>query len=141
MNSFNKDIESLAETIFRRNEENNFIYISLGGIDSSEQLFTVLCLLLSKGIFYFYGEGKNIESIPEPILKTILEKLHYAGIECIINILERPKDAPTGIYHVFNKTKNDIKEHSLHMIVNKLYVVRFALPYITHKKCKFRFLA
>lgn len=139
--SFNKDIENLAETIFMGNDNCNYISISLGGIETSEQLFTVLCLILTRGIVYFYGEGLNLEEIPQHTLTKIFKKMHYAGIECNINILEKPKDAPTGIFHIYSKTSNDIKDHALHIITKNLYVLRFGLPYVTNKKCGYKVLA
>lgn len=139
--SFKNDIESLAELIFLKNTNDNFIYLTLDGIDTSEQLFTIFCLLLTKGIFLLYGEGVNLETIPSNILQDIFKKMHFAGIECKIDILEKPITAPVGIFHIFNNQSNNVKDHALHIIVSKLYVLRFGLAYRTNKNCKYKFMA
>ena len=89
------EIDELANFMFKRNENNVVLELSLGGIENNKDLFYFILDLFCKGLVLMFGNGTNsvdVDTITYENFLLIKEKLLCAGIQ--INMEYYPNDIP-----------------------------------------------
>ena len=89
------EIDELAHFMFKRNENNVVLELSLGGIENNKDLFYFILDLFCKGLVLMFGNGTNsvdVDTITYENFLSIKEKMLCAGIQ--INMEYYPNDIP-----------------------------------------------
>lgn len=89
------EIDELANFMFKRNENNVVLELSLGGIENNKDLFYFILDLFCKGLVLMFGDGTNsvdVDTITYDNFLSIKEKMLCAGIQ--VNMEYYPNDIP-----------------------------------------------
>jgi len=89
------EIDELAEFMFKRNDNNVILELSLGGIENNKDLFYFILDLFCKGLVIMFGNNTNsvdVDSITYDNFLSIKEKMLCAGIQ--VNMEYYPNDIP-----------------------------------------------
>lgn len=89
------EIDELANFMFKRNENNVVLELSLGGIENNKDLFYFILDLFCKGLVLMFGNGTNsvdVDTITYENFLSIKEKMLCAGIQ--VNMEYYPNDIP-----------------------------------------------
>jgi len=120
-------IQDLAMLIFKKNENDAYINLSLDGLNNAFELFSFYTNLVSQGIGLLCGET-DLETVDPKHFQDIMRKLRFAGVEFRIDILPKPQDHPGGVFIVITGDGASLQDFSMHIISSSaLYVARFAL--------------
>lgn len=135
------EIDELANFMFKRNENNIVLELSLGGIENNKDLFYFILDLFCKGLVLMFGNGTNsvdVDTITYDNFLSIKEKMLCAGIQ--VNMEYYPNDIPLNNEDPSKKTiinTDEINEASddkpLNEYVFKLlslknqYIISFSL--------------
>ena len=87
------EIDELANFMFKRNENNVVLELSLGGIENNKDLFYFILDLFCKGLVLMFGNGTNnvdVDTITYENFLSIKEKMLCAGIQ--VNMEHYPND-------------------------------------------------
>jgi hypothetical protein len=90
------EIDDLAEFMFKRNDNNVVLELSLGGLENNKDLFYFILDLFCKGLVMMFGNGTNsvdVDTITYDNFMSIKEKLLCAGIQ--VNMEYYPNDIPS----------------------------------------------
>jgi hypothetical protein len=89
------EIDELANFMFKRNDNNVVLELSLGGIENNKDLFYFILDLFCKGLVMMFGNETNsvdVDTITFDNFLSIKEKMLCAGIQ--INMEHYPNDIP-----------------------------------------------
>jgi hypothetical protein len=103
------EVSELAEFMFKRNENNVVLELSLGGIENNKDLFYFILDLFCKGLVMMYGNESNsvdVDTITYENFMTIKEKMLCAGIN--INMEHYPNDIELDDGEVLEMSKRTI---------------------------------
>lgn len=87
------EIDELANFMFKRNDNNVVLELSLGGIENNKDLFYFILDLFCKGLVLMFGDGTNsvdVDTITYDNFLAIKEKMACAGIQ--VNMEHYPND-------------------------------------------------
>lgn len=87
------EIDELANFMFKKNENNIVLELSLGGIENNKDLFYFILDLFCKGLVLMFGNGTNsvdVDTITYDNFLSIKEKMLCAGIQ--VNMEYYPND-------------------------------------------------
>lgn len=87
------EIDELANFMFKRNENNVVLELSLGGIENNKDLFYFILDLFCKGLVLMFGNETNsvdVDTITYENFLSIKEKMLCAGIQ--VNMQYYPND-------------------------------------------------
>lgn len=90
------EIDDLADFMFKRNDNNVVLELSLGGLENNKDLFYFILDLFCKGLVIMFGNGTNsvdVDTITYDNFMSIKEKLLCAGIQ--VNMEYYPNDILT----------------------------------------------
>jgi hypothetical protein len=90
------EIDDLAEFMFKRNDNNVLLELSLGGLENNKDLFFFILDLFCKGLVIMFGNGTNsvdVDTITYDNFMSIKEKLLCASIQ--VNMEYYPSDIVT----------------------------------------------
>jgi hypothetical protein len=91
------EIDELANFMFKRNDNNVVLELSLGGIENNKDLFYFILDLFCKGLVLMFGNGTNsvdVDTITYDNFLSIKEKMLCAGIQ--VNMEYYPNDIPSN---------------------------------------------
>ena len=89
------EIDELANFMFKRNDNNVVLELSLGGIENNKDLFYFILDLFCKGLVMMFGNETNsvdVDTITFDNFLSIKEKMLCAGIQ--VNMEHYPNDIP-----------------------------------------------
>lgn len=86
------EINELAEFMFKRNDNNITLELSLGGLENNKDLFYFILDLFCKGLVLMFGNDNSVDvdSITYDNFLSIKEKMLCAGIQ--VNMEYYPND-------------------------------------------------
>jgi hypothetical protein len=126
------EIDELANFMFKRNENNVVLELSLGGIENNKDLFYFVLDLFCKGLVLMFGNETNsvdVDTITYDNFLTIKEKMLCAGIQ--VNMENYPNDIPLNDENISQRVvinTDEINEASddkeLNEYVFKLYSLK-----------------
>lgn len=135
------EIDELANFMFKRNENNVVLELSLGGIENNKDLFYFILDLFCKGLVLMFGNGTNsvdVDTITYENFLSIKEKMACAGIQ--VNMEHYPNDIPLNEENLSKKVvintdeiNNAAENKPLNEYVFKLcslknqYIISFSL--------------
>ena len=126
----NMHIDNFADFMFLKNTQDAIIDLSLGGIESSKDLFCFLVDLLCKGLVLLFGSNGSVEleSITENDFELVVKKMSNAGIKVMIEV--KPNHTGRSLGIVFDEQANfpKLEEYFMDIIANdRIYHIRFEL--------------
>ena len=89
------EIDELANFMFKRNDNNVVLELSLGGIENNKDLFYFILDLFCKGLVMMFGNETNsvdVDTITFDNFLSIKEKMLCVGIQ--VNMEHYPNDIP-----------------------------------------------
>jgi hypothetical protein len=86
----NMNLNDLADFVFKKNDTNIQVDLSINGIDNTRDLFCFCLDILCKGLILLFGKDNRvaIDEVSQEEFKMVQDKMRCVGIQCNLEVID-----------------------------------------------------
>lgn len=91
------DVNDLADFVFKQNQSNKHVNLTINGIDTTKDLFCFCLDMLCKGLVLLHGQDNRvaINSLSMEQFAEVQNKMRCLGIDCTLAVFKADTPAET----------------------------------------------